>query len=117
MAIKLKIGNFLDIPVKLSLNDGTPRPANFSFSLTGKRLTTEEARKVDGREYTEILRENITGWKDQTLVLDDETNQPAPFSPEAFEAMLGLVGVPQLLYAAYIHELVKAAAPEATRKN
>jgi hypothetical protein len=40
-----------------------------------------------------------------------------PFSREAFTAMLSLVGVANVIYGAYVTELLKAAPAEAARKN
>jgi hypothetical protein len=124
MAFKLKVGNTLSIPVKLEINDGASKPAAFNFKLTGERMSADEARAqfdVAGenadRTVADFLHEKITDWSGQTLVLDEDTGQPVPFSREAFTAMLSLVGVANVIYGAYVTELLKAAPAEAARKN
>jgi hypothetical protein len=124
MAFKLKVGNTLSIPVKLEINDGASKPAAFNFKLTAARMSAEEACaqfEVGGeyadRTVADFLHEKITDWSGQTLVLDDDTGQPVPFSREAFTAMLSLVGVANVIYGAYVTELLKAAPAEAARKN
>ncbi len=124
MAFKLKVGNQLSIPVKLEINDGSAKPAVFAFKLTGERMNLEQTQAafaLDGdraeRTVIDFLHEKITNWSGQTLVLDDDTGQPVAFSRDAFEAMLSLVGVANVIHSAYVAELVKAAPPEAARKN
>jgi hypothetical protein len=124
MAFKLKVGNTLSIPVKLEINDGASKPAAFNFKLTAARMSADEARAqfdVGGenadRTVADFLHEKITDWSGQTLVLDEDTGQPVPFSREAFTAMLSLVGVANVIYGAYVTELLKAAPAEAARKN
>jgi hypothetical protein len=124
MAFKLKVGNTLSIPVKLEINDGASKPAAFNFKLTAARMSADEACaqfEVGGenadRTVADFLHEKITDWSGQTLVLDDDTGQPVPFSREAFTAMLSLVGVANVIYGAYVTELLKAAPAEAARKN
>jgi hypothetical protein len=124
MAFKLKVGNTLSIPVKLEINDGSAKPAVFSFKLTGDRMSHEETQSAfskDGeradQSVIDFLHEKITDWSGQTLVLDEDTGQPVPFGREAFAAMLSVVGVAGVIHGAYVTELVKAAPPEAARKN
>ncbi len=124
MAYKLKVGNMLSIPVKLEINDGGPKPVSFSFRLTGERMSADDLRDLiqnagDHAEQsvTEFLHKQITGWHGQTLVMIEDTGQSAEFGREAFDAMLSLPGVAGVIYGAYITELIKAAPPEAARKN
>lgn len=125
MAFKLRVGNTLSIPIKLEINDGGPKPAPFSFRLTAKRLSADDLRDImqntgeqADQPVPEFLHRQITGWSGQTLVMADEAMEtPAEFGREAFDAMLSLPGVAGVIYGAYITELIKAAPPEAARKN
>ena len=65
----------------------------------------------------EFLTENLTGWRGQKLVVDDETNTPAEFGPDALAAMLGVAGVAGVVYMAYLKELAASDGSEARRKN
>jgi len=124
MAFKLKVGNLLSIPIKLEINDGKAKPAAFAFTLEAERMNLDEAQaafQLDGekadRPIVDFLHEKITGWNGQTLVVDEDTGQPAAFSREAFDSMLSLVGVANVIHGAYVRELMKASPPEAARKN
>ena len=124
MAFTLKVGNTLSIPIKLEINDGGAKPVPFGFRLFAERLSAEALRDLiqnagEHAEHSvpEFLHRQITGWHGQTLVMDDNTGQPAEFGKEAFDAMLSLAGVAGVVYGAYITELIKAAPVEAARKN
>jgi hypothetical protein len=123
MAAILKIGNFIQVPVRLEINDAG-KNAVFSFRLTGKRLSVEQWKShfTDGGEYgdqpvKDFLLDHITAWDGQTLVMDDQTNQPAAFNRENFELMLGVLGVQQVVFQGYLKEVLKARAPEGRAKN
>lgn len=123
MASVLKIGAIIALSIALQINDAAAKPAEFKFKLTAKRMTTEEWNEHFGpgqnnpKTVREFLLERITGWEGQTLVIDDQTNQPAPFTPENFDIMLGVLGVPEVIFQSYLREVIKAAAPEAKAKN
>ena len=123
MAAILKVGNFIELPIRLEINDAG-KPAVFSFKLTAKRLNVSEWQAHfgdDGEHKHQLVRdfllEHITAWQGQTLVVDSETNQPAAFNRENFELMLSLLGVQGVVFQAYLKEVLKAAAPEGRAKN
>jgi hypothetical protein len=119
----LKIGNFVEFPVRLEINDaGTP--AVFSFRLTAKRLTAQEWKShfTEGGEHAEqtvldFLLDHITAWHGQTLVLDEETGAPAAFTREAFKAMLGVLGVAAAVFAKYQATVLSATGKDGKAKN
>lgn len=122
MAFKLKIGNFIEVPVHLRVRDGG-QTKDFKFQVTGKRLSAEEARsKLSGEGDTanetvgEFLKANLTDWRGQTLVLD-EADQPAAFGPEALDTLLSVAGAAGVIYVAYLKELAVSDGAEARRKN
>lgn len=107
MAFKLVIGDRLDVKVKGEIADG-PRKVPFKFTLQMQRLSVEEYRKVLAPESDVLVRDflldNAIDWRDQQLVLDDD-DRPAPYSREAFGCLLGLVGMEQWCFQAYISAL------------
>lgn len=123
MAAILKVGNFIEVPIRLEINDAG-KPAVFRFKLTAKRLNVPEWQAHfgdDGEHKHQLMRdfllEHITAWQGQTLVVDSDTNQPADFNRENFELMLSLLGVQGVVFQAYLKEVLKAAAPEGRAKN
>jgi len=106
MALKLKIGAFIDAPVRLIVKDGS-RDVPFNFTLVLRRLSQDEAlgmvdrlqkMAVEGgtamdaaRNARDLLADLIHDWRDQRLVLDDD-DKPAAYSPEALDVMLQLAG-------------------------
>ena len=119
-SFKLAVGDVLDVPVKLSINNAAGKAQAFAFTLQAKRIDIDAYRAIldpDGNVTTrEVLLANVTGWRGQRLVLDDE-DRPADWSPEAFEAMLGAVGVEQALYVAYMRALNLADTAQGKEKN
>lgn len=114
MALKLRVGNFVEFPVTLKLNDGG-KDKTFKLRLTAKRLSSQdwaawfEAEENQNKSVTEVtkalLMDHITDWSEQTLVVDDDTGQPAEFSAEGLELMLGLFQVMGVVQTAYIEAL------------
>lgn len=114
MALTLRVGNFVEFPVSLKVNDGGT-DKTFKFRLTAKRLSsddwrawfeTEENQNKSVTEVTEALLINhITGWSGQTLVIDDATGQPAEFSSDGLKLVLGLFQVMGVVQTAYIDAL------------
>jgi hypothetical protein len=104
---KLAIGNFVDVPMTVILNDGG-KPAIFKFTLEAKRLDQETMQKrIDegqGEKVSVFLNEVITGWRSQRLILD-ESDKPAEFSEEALQLMWSIPGVSLLAYQNYAKEI------------
>lgn len=119
MAFKLVIGDVLDVPVKGSLKDGSATVA-FSFTLQMKRLALEQYRAAidpdNGVLVRDFLVENVQGWRGQRLVLDEQ-EQPAEFSPEAFDCLLTLVGMEQTCFGAYMQALQVSDTAAGRRGN
>lgn len=114
MAFKLTISDQIQFPVQLEVNDqGTKRL--FSFDLVARRLSQQEmADLVQDQEQMirDFLVGNVTGWKRQQLVLD-ENDKPAEFSAEAFEVLLSLQGAGLTILGKYI----EANSARAKEKN
>jgi len=123
MKFKVSIGDQIEVPVHLKIRDGG-KLSEFKFHVTGKRLSTQEVQdkiKGDGDQaditVSDFLAQNITGWRNQKLVIDEDSGNPAEFSQEALQAMLGVAGVAGVIYLAYLKELVASDGAEGRRKN
>lgn len=107
MTVTLAIGNKLEVPVKFTLKDGKLNK-NYAFTLSALRKTSEEitqafnANEFKFKETLESL-DVIEDWQGQNLVLGED-GKPAPFSAEAFAAMLGVMGVASVVYSCYQKE-------------
>ena len=102
----LAVENTVKVPVKFNLNNAG-KVSNFSYSLTCDRLEQDELRDVFAdKDLTikDLLKRITKGWNGQTLVLDD-SNKPAEFSEDAFNAMLRVAGIDSVIYSAYLKEV------------
>jgi hypothetical protein len=126
MALKLKIGAFIDAPVRLIVKDGS-RDVPFNFTLVLRRLSQDEAlgmvdrlqkMAMEGgtamdaaRNARDLLADLIHDWRDQRLVLDDD-DKPASYSPEALDVMLQLAGA-----GTYLLQAVMRAVQQGVRED
>jgi len=105
MAFTVVVDNVVEFPVKFTLKSGkVVKP--FSVTITAKRLAQSEIKaevQDSERDIADFLRDVVTDWADQRLVLDD-AGQPAAFSPEALDAMLNVAGVASVMFKAYFKE-------------
>ena len=119
MKFKLTIGDTIEFPVRFSLKDGD-RAVPFQLTLKAKRIDSERYEKAfaDGSDElsADVLREVVTGWRDQRLVMCDD-GTAAEFCPEAFDALLSVVGVPGMALRAYVSALVAADTPRGRAGN
>lgn len=123
MTYKLAISDIVKFQVKLTVNDAGVKK-DFSLWLEAKRIDLEtmetnleergDLKVVDFQRKT--LRENLTNWSDQRLVLD-QNNHPADFSPEARDLMLNLAGAVPVIHAAYMDAIAASAGPVGRLKN
>lgn len=104
MSFRLVVADTVDVPLNFSVNDAG-KTVNFAFSLQATRVDQDTLRALvesdSAGTVADFLREHVTGWRGQRLVVDDE-GKPAEFSPEAFGCMLGLVGAAGLMLSAYL---------------
>lgn len=110
MAHKLLISNTVEVPVRFTLNDAG-KSRVFAFSLYARRKTAEEladdfktgAGSFAERTVTEYLSDAVTGWKGQTLVVEDDgSDRPADFSLEGLALILGIPGVANQVLQGYL---------------
>jgi hypothetical protein len=110
MGYKLAIAAVLVASVQFTLNDqGTTK--EFKFDLHFDRLPATEwdqrIRNADGKvdqvNINQTLREITRGWDGQQLIIDDETGQPAPFSPEARDVLYSVPGLYDIALQAYVN--------------
>ena len=110
MALHLRVGNSVGFSVTLSVNEGKT-DKKYKFWFDANRLNVEQwdayitAEEVTGKTIIEQIKnrllDNITNWSEQTLVIDDESGQPAEFSKAGLELVLGLWDAWSLINAAY----------------
>lgn len=116
---RLVVSDSIEFPVKLSINDAGKQRA-FTLKLQAKRVSSEEMARIisEGvdQPVAEFLREKVTGWRDQKLVVGED-DEPAEFTPEAFEALLQLFGASGAIFAAYIEAQSQAAGTGGRAKN
>ena len=102
----LAIDDVVEVPVKFTLKAGAVNK-QFGLTLLAKRLSQEDIAKtledVDSK-FAGFLQKVVSGWSGNRLVLDPQTDAPADFSPEAFEALLGVSGVAMVCFNAYVKE-------------
>jgi len=110
MPFKLAVAAFLAIPMAFDLANGD-KVTSFNFTLQAKRLGEDEFQsRIKGdngvptnENIKALMLDIITGWKDQTLVVDDQ-DQPATFCREALEVMFETPGVIDIATRNYLKE-------------
>jgi len=119
---KLAVDDSVEFPVNADIMSGRVKK-NFFFHLTARRMSSDEIRATFGPDaenpnqpVNDFLRERITGWRGQQLVLD-EGGKPVEFSEEAFNAMLGVGGLGVLIFTAYGRAMVASDGDAGRRKN
>ncbi len=111
MKFKIAVSDTIQVPVKFTMRDGASI-RQFAFTLTGHRCLWDDYKDQHpnesmGDNVTNYLKDNVTDWSGQRFVLD-ENNEPAPFSPEAFDHMLKS-GALNAVFGAYTVECVGKA--------
>lgn len=102
---QLAVGDTVEVPVKFTLKKGSVHKL-FSFTVFADRLdqeTIDERLATKDQKATVFMREVMTGWKDQALVLRAD-GTPAAYSEKARDAMLSAPGVGVLIFNAYLVE-------------
>lgn len=120
---KLVISDTVKFKVKLTVNDAGVTK-EFPFWLEGRRLDVDHIKAdiADAGDmklmdfHSKVCRDNLTGWQDQRLVVDQDGN-PAPFSAEALDAVLGLTGAVGIIHAAYMDAIVATNGTAGRAKN
>lgn len=104
MALKLAISDRVEFPVALRVNDGGVW-RTFHFDLVGRRMTQHEmsdlAKNQEEATIREVLLANISNWKRQQLVVDED-GKPAEFSADGLDAMLTVPAAGWQIIAKYI---------------
>lgn len=100
----LSFQNTVEVPVKFTLKEGRVNKS-YSFTLTAKRQPQSVIEQWGKEEVKvkEILIENVSDWSGQTLI-NDESDKPAEFGNDAFDALLDVQGVAMRCYLSYLAE-------------
>lgn len=103
----LSIEDIVKFLIKFELKVGDGKKT-FKFHMIAKRV---EQSVISGwisegadTRIKDILKDVVTGWDGQTLVMDGD--EPAKFNDEAFDVLLGLPGVANLMFTTYLKESV-----------
>jgi len=108
---RLGIAAVVCAAVSLQISNAKGEIDTHEFTVTGTRYGNEERDRLFSTLTPEaFLKQALTGWEGQTLVLNDD-GTPAEFSTEALEALFDIQGVGMVVFNAF----VKASA--ATEKN
>lgn len=121
---KLAIANVIQFPVSLTVLDGSTSKS-FSFTLTAVRPTEPQLRAAFENEGTKKVaefhadrcRQWLTGWQDQSLVMDSTTGNPAAFSAEALDCVMSLPGASTVLFNALMEAASASLGMQARAKN
>lgn len=123
MTHRLCISDTVKFQVRLSVNDaGTKKDFSLWFdanrvSLDALQANIEEHGEMKLVDFQrKVCRDNITGWADQRLVVDDD-GQPAAFSAPALDLVLGLPGAVPLIHGAYMEAIAASAGAAGRAKN
>lgn len=104
MTFKLAIADVVEFGLKFSVNDAG-KPKAFSFTVLGQRIAQEtllaELKDPD-LSVGDFLVRHLTGWRGQTLLIDEYDDTPAAFSVDALRALLNVTGVAGILLQAYL---------------
>jgi hypothetical protein len=109
---KLAIAAVLAATVAFTLSDNG-EAKEFKFTLQFDRLSEKdwntriknEQGLVDSDCVKKTLMDITRGWDGQTIVIDEETGQPAAFCPEALDALYGIPGFGDIALQAYLKEV------------
>lgn len=122
MAFKLAIGNIIDFPVHLKVRDGGT-VKDFKFSLLAKRIDAAQAKELmtagtalGDQSIDDFLKEHVTNWRGQALVLDEADN-PAAYSLEALAQVQSIPGASNTMYQAYLVAVLASDGAQGARKN
>lgn len=117
MALKLRIGNRIQVPVKGELVDGGKKIAlDFKLRMTRLPVTEYRDRVKEGLVYRDFILAETDAWEKQDLVLDDN-DRPAEFSGEALGLLLSIVGMEGLIWDCYVKTLVASHTEDGRRGN
>lgn len=105
MTYKCAIGNRVNVPVKIDINNAG-KNIHHSFNLNCERLTQEEiSTHIDeGSRTQEVIKRIAKGWEGQRLVLNED-DSPADFNEEALAVMLNVAGLHNVIWLSYMKEV------------
>lgn len=111
---RLAIAPVVEFTARLVYTDGGAERAA-AVVLLARRMSEPELKELRSdatRTVADLLVEQVTGWRDQTLVLDAD-GLPAAYSADALRCLLSLPGAANVAFAAYI----RAISVEGKRGN
>ena len=113
MSIRIVVSDRVRVPVDGFLFDENGKRQNFSFTVTARRMSTDELSDLladSEKQLTQFLQEIITYWAG----VDDEDGTELAYSSDALGRLLAIPGLPNLIFAAW---LACVGAKDAKAKN
>lgn len=123
---QLAIGNTVEFKATLKLqNAGIVK--TFTMDLIAERISAEDLlKRMSGfkpedfpemvAEMRQILRDQVTGWRNQRLVLDAD-GEPAEFSTQGLDMVMDIPGVVATITRAYQEAISESSGDTGRRKN
>jgi len=104
MSISLVVSPKVKFPVKGSIKNEAGVDQPFDFTLTCKRLDTEEIQAKKNEDgsyvYVDFMADVIEDWSG----VKDGDKQAVPYTPDAWQALSKIPGVAALAWHAYMRE-------------
>ncbi|MCV2359630.1 hypothetical protein LNV08_11685 [Paucibacter sp. TC2R-5] len=123
MSYTLTVAPVIELPIKFSTSDSDQnqigKKTEFFFHLRAKRMDQAALRAAmndTDLPTKDLLQQQIVGWRGQRLV-QNGSGEMAEFTAEAFDCMLSLVGIEQLILNAYLRAVVQADSLAEKAKN
>lgn len=123
---QLAIGNTVEFKATLKLqNAGIVK--TFTMDLIAERISAEDLlKRMSGfkpedfpemvAEMRQLLRDQVTGWRNQRLVLD-AAGEPAEFSTQGLDMVMDIPGVVATITRAYQEAISESSGDTGRRKN
>lgn len=104
MSIKIVVAPKVKFKVKGTFADETGKDVPFDFTLTAKRLDTDQiAEKTSlGADATTSVRDFVKEVVEDWSGVNDADGQALPFSTDALDGLLRLPGVALLVFRAFL---------------
>ncbi|CAN7410571.1 hypothetical protein LJR074_002597 [Acidovorax sp. LjRoot74] len=104
MSISLVVSPKVKFPVKGSIKDESGVDKPFDFTLTCKRLDTDEIQAKKNEDGSYIYADFMAGVIEDWSGVKDKDNQAVLYTTDAWQALSKIPGVAALAWQAYMRE-------------
>lgn len=104
MSIKIVVAPKVKFKVKGTFADENGKDLPFDFTLTAKRLDTDQIAEQTalGADANTSIRDFVKGVVEDWSGVNDADGQAIPFSTDALDSLLRLPGVALLVFRAFL---------------